>query len=334
MLRIHFLPEDLPRTHVAATADPLWEAVLGLQLLHNGEGRLIFQGWRRHVRSRPSRRAAEATLLSLCQPRGAIADLLTPATGVLGLEAGLDAVRSTPRRRIHRDLVHLAAHGRLPSWTRRLADGDRQALDHVAAALRSWHGLATAPYQDRIDRLLDLDRAVRLRDARLGGPERMLAGLPALLRWEPPVLVTHYPYDRDIYLNGRGLVLLPSFFCWRLPITLIDPELPPVLAYPVEHQVGWLDRPDPPDVGTRPALTALLGTTRAAVLDTVALGPISTSGIAESVRISAPSASEHAAVLREAGLIITRRDGNSVLHSLSKTGAVLLSGAADRGVSV
>jgi DNA-binding transcriptional ArsR family regulator len=306
--------------------------VLGLQMLYNGEGRLVFQGWRRQVRSLPSRRAAEATLLSLCQPRGAIADLLTPATSMLGLDAGLDAVRSTPRSRIRRDLHHLAAHGRLPSWTRRLADGDRQALDHVAGALRSWHGLATAPYQDRIDRLLDRDRAVRLRDARLGGPERLLSGLPAPLRWERPVLVARYPYDRDIHLNGRGLVLLPSFFCWRLPITLIDPELPPVLAYPVEHEVGWLTEPAPADPA-RPALTALLGTTRAAVLDTVGLGPISTSGIATKVRISAPSASEHAAVLREAGLISTRREGNSVLHSLSKAGAALLNAPADRGVS-
>jgi DNA-binding transcriptional ArsR family regulator len=325
MLRIHFLPEDLSRTHVATTPDLLWETVLSLQLLHNGEGHLVFQSWRCRVRAQASR-AGEAILLSLCQPRGDFADLLTPAAGTLGLEAGLEAVRSTPKRLIRRDLEHLSARTRLPAWTGRLADGDPQALHHLTGALHGWQGIAVAPYQEQIDRILDPDRALRQRDAQLGGPERLLAGLPPPLRWEPPVLLTPYPQDRDIYLNGRGLLLVPSFFCWRRPITLIDPALPPVLVYPVEHDLGWLDRPDQHDTHTDRALAALLGATRAAVLDVVGLGPVSTSGIAQRVRISAPSASEHAAILREAGLIITRRTGNTVLHSLSKAGAALLNG--------
>ncbi|GGL09968.1 ArsR/SmtB family transcription factor [Mangrovihabitans endophyticus] len=325
MLRIHFTPEDLSRTHVAVRADPLWDAVLSLQMLHNGEGQLLFQAWRHQVRARPSR-ADEAILLSLCQPRGAIADLLTPAAGALGLEAGLDAVRSTPISRIRRDLTHLSGRSRLPSWTRLLAAGDVRALDRLAGALRSWHRVGAAPYQPEIDRALDADRAVRLRDAQVGGPERLLAGLPGV-RWERPMLLSDYPYDRDFHLDGRGLLLMPSFFCWRRPITLIDPTLPPVLAYPVEHAVGWLAASARPDAGPDRALTALLGSTRAAVLDTVGRGPISTGDLARRVHISAPSASEHATVLREAGLIVTSRQGGRALHSLSSVGLALLTGS-------
>jgi DNA-binding transcriptional ArsR family regulator len=237
--------------------------------------------------------------------------------------AGLEAVRATPVRQIHRDLAGLAARTRLPTWTQRLADGDRCALDQVARALHAWHDVAVRPFQEPINAIVDADCAIRARDGRLGGPERILAGLPPPLYWEPPVLLTHYPDDRDVYLDGRGLVLVPSFFCWRLPVTLMDPALPPVLVYPVEHDLDWLDGRRQ---GTRPkrALAALLGTTRAAVLDTVGCGPVTTTGIAERVRISAPSASEHAATRREAGLIVSRRVGNTVLHSLSKSGATLL----------
>jgi DNA-binding transcriptional ArsR family regulator len=145
------------------------------------------------------------------------------------------------------------------------------------------------------------------------------------MRWEPPVLLTPYPKERDLHLDGRGLLLVPSFFCWRMPITLVDPSLPPVLVYPVEHDLRWLERePDHAgDTGDR-RLAALLGSTRAAVLDVIGRGPATTSEIARRVRISAPSASEHASVLRGAGLIRTSRAGNTALHSISQAGVVLL----------
>lgn len=326
MLRIHFSPEDLSRTHVAADLDPLWETVLSLQLLHNVEGRLMFDRWRRHVRPRVPR-APEAILLSLSPPRGDFADLLTPAAGVLGLETGLDSLRGTSICRIRRDLEQLAVARRLPGWCRRLADGDIQALEHVADAMRSWYDTAVAPYRDHIDIHFDADRAVRLRDAQVGGPERVLAGLPPPLSWQPPVLVSPYPQERDLHLNGRGLLLIPSFFCWRMPVTLIDPQLPPVLVYPLERDLQWLNqRPGEAPVRSDRAMAALLGSTRAAVLDAVGRGPSSTTDIAKRVHISAPTASEHAAILRGAGLIITCRDGNTVLHSLTAIGAALLNG--------
>jgi DNA-binding transcriptional ArsR family regulator len=330
VLRIHFLPEDLSRTHVAANPDALWETILSLQLLHNNDGRLVFDHWRRHVRPRVPR-SAQAILLTLSPPRGDFADLLTPATGTLGLEAGLETVRCTPRRLIRRDLEHLAACHQLPSWSRRLADAEPQAVNHVANALRAWHDTAVLPHQDQINTHLDADRAIRIRDARLGGPERVLAGLPPPLSWQPPVLLSPYPEECDLHLDGRGLLLLPSFFCWRTPVTLINPELPPVLVYPVDRDLHWMDQhPDATTTGSDRAIAALLGSTRAAVLYTIGQAPATTTDIAKRLRISPPSASEHTTILRGAGLIITRRTGNTVLHSLTQTGGALLNGAHPR----
>jgi DNA-binding transcriptional ArsR family regulator len=74
------------------------------------------------------------------------------------------------------------------------------------------------------------------------------------------------------------------------------------------------------------ALSALLGHNRAAVLLRIADG-CTTSELAQRAGISLASASQHATVLLEAGLITTRRDGGAVLHTLTSLGASLLNGA-------
>lgn len=92
--------------------------------------------------------------------------------------------------------------------------------------------------------------------------------------------------------------------------------------------------PQPRD-GRRPgrrALAALLGPTRAAVLLIMADRPDSTTNaLAEGVGVSAATISHHTAVLRQSGLITTRRSGGSVHHSLASLGEVLLSGVGHAG---
>lgn len=73
----------------------------------------------------------------------------------------------------------------------------------------------------------------------------------------------------------------------------------------------------------RDALTVLLGRGRAAALRAIASG-CSTQELAARLHVSAPSASAQAAVLREAGLIATLRNGRSVQHTATTLGARLL----------
>lgn len=70
-------------------------------------------------------------------------------------------------------------------------------------------------------------------------------------------------------------------------------------------------------------LSALIGRTRAAVLEAIADGG-TTSTVAQRLGISAASASEHATVLREAGLVVSIRQRNHMHHSLTRLGADLL----------
>ena len=82
-----------------------------------------------------------------------------------------------------------------------------------------------------------------------------------------------------------------------------------------------------------PALARLIGRTRAAVLFAARTRP-TTSELAQRVGISAASASEHATVLREAGLITTHRHRNTVRHTLTRIGVDLLRVVAPRGVNL
>lgn len=139
------------------------------------------------------------------------------------------------------------------------------------------------------------------------------------------VLDVNYPVDQDLHLDGRGIVLLPSFFCWSNPITLLNQFDTPVLVYPVERDPDWLlgccaDL----DARTR-SLTALLGHTRTAVLRAIAdRSRLNTTDLARTIGISLAGASQHATVLRNAGLVTTIRHRGSALHQLSPRGTALL----------
>lgn len=80
--------------------------------------------------------------------------------------------------------------------------------------------------------------------------------------------------DQEIHLSGRGLLLVPSYFCVNGPMTMFDPELTPVLIYPVGRQPDTL----PFQRDARPeALGALIGDTRAVVLEVIGGEPRTTS---------------------------------------------------------
>lgn len=123
------------------------------------------------------------------------------------------------------------------------------------------------------------------------------------------------------------MLLVPSVFCWRTPITLVDPALPPVLTYPVARSASWWEGQEGSPSRERP-LASLLGRGRAAVLRMVESG-CTTTELARRMGVSAALASEHARIMREAGLLASVRDRNTVVHALTPLGVDLL--AANSG---
>jgi hypothetical protein len=328
MLKIHFSGEDILRTRLAPAADPVWELVLSLHVLRGRSRDPLTANWRRSVARELRQDAASEQLrllFALSPPRGYFPDFLTPYASVDGFEAGLDALRRTPAELLHRDLSVLAAENQLPSSAAALARGEVAALHHLAESMEQYRSLAISPYWSRIQAAVAADRARRARALLDGGVEGLLTSLRPAMRWEGGVLeVRNYPHSRELHLDGRGLLLVPSFFCAATPVALLDPALPPVLVYPVDRLGGLVPADTTsPSGAARESLAALLGRTRAAVLQATDEG-CTTGEVARQLNISPAAASQHATVLRNAGLLVSHRERNSVLHTLTPLGRAML----------
>jgi DNA-binding transcriptional ArsR family regulator len=160
-----------------------------------------------------------------------------------------------------------------------------------------------------------------------GGVERLLSTLGPTMRWRPPTLEVGIPEEGDLFLEGRGLVLVPSLFIGDRPVLLTDlvnERSAPRLIFPAARdpmscaqlwrRAGEAANP----------LAALVGRTRAAALARIAENGCTTTELGAALGISIAAASQHATVLRHSGLITTRREGGAVLHCLTTLGAELL----------
>jgi hypothetical protein len=238
---------------------------------------------------------------------------------VISLDEGISALLSTPRRRLRTDVATLAAARRLPSWTTALNDGEPETMRQLGKAVDGYFEACLAPYWQQVRAAVDRERAKQAELFASGGLESILRTLHPSAHWQYPVLKVQYSVDRELHLRGRGLHLIPSFFCWGTPTTFRDDDFEPVLVYPIGHEVGWSRLADVP----RP-LAALLGPTRAKVLEAIGRSPCSTTDLARRTATTLSTASRQTAVLRSAGLVSSQRDGQSVVHSLTPQGHTLL----------
>lgn len=320
MLRVHFTPEDLARVRVASAPDPLWEITCSLHRLQTSRGRWAYADWYRETRATLAGTAlgdAVRRLLVPVLPRARyLPDFLTPLEAADGLERGFAAIVDTPPKRVAHEVRMLGRLSGAPSWAPRLVE--RTTREELVKVLRAYHDAVVAPHHDRICASVAGERALLARENLDTGIDGLLAGLSSAIRWQPPVLHVDYVVDRDLHLGGRGLRLVPSYFCWQSPVSLADDALQPVLIYPV-HGTRLPDPACPPDV----SLAALLGRTRAAALRALVLGA-TTSELARCLGVSPATVTHHTTVLRDAGLIISSRRHNTVLHTLTPLGAAML----------
>ncbi|MFB4309525.1 ArsR/SmtB family transcription factor [Actinomadura sp. GTD37] len=321
VLRVHFSDRDFRHVRLARSADPVWEAFLGLHVLTTSLARLPrrLHPWRRRAVQRlrdDDLRAASRLLRDLAPADAAyFPDFLTPAESAEGMAAALQTLRATPGARLARELREAARYRTLPGWTRRLASGDRALLDQVADAVLHFHTRLIAPDWSEVEATVAADWERRMETLE-GGPVAMLGTL-APFTWRDPVLTAPYPVNADLRLVGRGVRLVPSFFCHTAPIAIADPSLPPVVVYPV--------RGEPREPGTRhaDALATLLGTGRARVLSALTV-KFTTGSVAVRLGMPASTVSGHLKVLRDAGLVHSERDGAHVVHRLTGRGRHLL----------
>jgi predicted transcriptional regulator len=324
--RIHFTTDDLERIQVRPTLGPLAETVTAMCLLRcPQQPRVQYRQWRSQVKGRLT---PQVTPLAALIPPGTKGVDLTMLTGTAPtLEQGVQALLAVPRDQMLVEMGFTDRAHKLPAAAWAAAETGGPGRRQLAAAAVAAHHALVEPNWAAIYACLQAEHVVRLRTLAAGGPDQLLASLQSQwVRWRPPVLEVLVPADTDVPLGGRGIALVPSVFVGQLPSLHTDPNdcaavpwlvMPPSGDRMAQHHLWNSSR------RSGAALAALVGRNRAAVLRTIAEG-CTTTELADRVGISLAAASQHASVLRDAGLITTHRNGSAVLHVLTALGTELL----------
>ncbi len=338
MLRMHLTAADLTSIHLVTTFGPLAETLFSIETLNRRRPGALYAGCRTGQAGPPPPGGP---------PLGGLADFLAfiDLQTVVGqsssIEQGTEALLAQAPSLLRDEICHAAwaqavsgrgrAALRWPAWIHGLP-GDGRVRRQLAAALRERHDADVGPHWARIRAHLHAERAARARVLAEGGVQQLLTTLHPQLRWRPPYLevLTLPGCWRDLPADGRGITLVPSVFSRSVRVyeSMSDHDQSLVVFFPALRELGEAERIWQPVVPGGPggALAALLGQTRAAALAAVRDG-CTTTELAGQLAVAPATASHHAAVLRNAGLITTRRLGSAVIHTLTDLGASVLHGA-------
>ena len=315
MIRIHFSAGDLARVTFPAEPEPLWEAALAARALGDRAIPPVARRWRRDVV--PLIRPSMRPLFKLIGPTGQFPDFLTPEVPAPGLDQAVAVLMETPAEVVQEELGPYLPPD-IDLFMKGLLSGAPESRRALGNAVRDFHQEVLAPTGVELERRYAADLALRSRALLQHGVDGLLAGLHPDINWDAPVLTTHGigpGPTLEVHLSGRGLLLYPSSLTAEC-LVLDAPNRRPILVYPCA---------DPPaeDEIDVDALAELLGRTRAAVLRSLTASA-STTQLSRRTGISLASASDHARVLRNAGLITTHRTSGTAHHSLTPTAHRLL----------
>ncbi|MFD3622645.1 ArsR/SmtB family transcription factor [Streptomyces sp. NPDC058676] len=291
-MRIRLNRKNVENVHMMATLGPVSEAIFSLRHV-GGRGEPGFRAWDEQVsgRLRSSR---------------------------LDLEA-ISALRRSS------DLTWLLA-GDGTTDERLLSSGLRRS--EVRSVMERYTDISVNPYWPQMLAHLGAAREERI-GGTLDGGENLLNSLHPGISWKRPFLEISGGEGVEIELNAKGLLIAPSIFLGDRPAVFLrdvggTSELP-VLVFsvrpaPTEARALWTTQGK--DVE---ALDALMGRTRAQLLRLTLAGG-TTSELARSVGTSAAAVSQHTGILRNAGLILSERDRNTVVHRITSLGRAVLHG--------
>jgi DNA-binding transcriptional ArsR family regulator len=305
---------------------PVWETMSALRVLLEPHRHRYHLPWLDSVR--PDLDRLDLWPLLVLSPRsGWTPDFLSPMPAGPGTDIAdqLAQVRATAPGRVAQEVkrsltersgepVPVAAWG--------LLDDPLATRGVLADLLEQCWRLLIAPHWPRLRDLLQAD--VLYRTQMLGdyGLERVLGDLHPRARWTGRAIVIDRPVAERHRLAGAGLLLMPSVFVWPSLAAVIDPPARPALVYPAR---GIAELWQPARTRHSHALARLLGSTRAALLESLA-EPASTHTLARRHGLAPSTVSEHLAALHNALLITRQRHRHAVMYQQAPLGAELARG--------
>lgn len=299
---------------------PIHEVVSLARLLTEPQRHPMFHPWLRRRRlSLPDLGA-----LTVFMADGAYRpDFLDPSpmSSEPTFEEGMDALLAAPADQTYAELAD-ATVGRGADVGRRVLGDPGRARSEAADALRQlwkavvepeWPSMRLALRAEMVDRALQVNRE---------GLRAVLPRLHPSAACEGDTITVEKTVDVDVDCPD-GLILVPSLFITdRMQCTTSD-HWTPAIYYPASGRYLWAAPPTPK------SLDRLLGTTRAKILVALAT-PLQTTVVARLVSVTPPTASEHLAILRDAGLIESSRAGRTATHELTAAGRAVLEASAPR----
>ncbi|MFD8638731.1 DUF5937 family protein [Streptomyces zaomyceticus] len=301
---------------------PLWETHSAVRVLARPGKQGYHLPWMRRIAS--AARELDLGPLHLLMPlHGHSPDFLYPPP--LGpaavFEDEIAAVRETDPALVlddfERALADTPGAAATPEGRRLLADPAGAVL-RLAELLRAAWETLIAPDWPRLRALLEADVAYHSRRLAEGGLERLLDELHPAFAWDAGTATLRVAYHGEHIrpLDGQGLVLMPSVFTWPDVVSGFDPPWQPTVVYPARGIGGlWSASGD----RTPEALGRLLGPVRADVLCALA-EPMGTTALAHLLGRASSTVSAHLSVLRDAGLLTSRRYGHQVLYERTPLG--------------
>ncbi|HEY9294004.1 MAG TPA: helix-turn-helix domain-containing protein [Microlunatus sp.] len=289
MLRIRFSGEDLGRLRLARESSPWWDVVLSLRTLRGEPAHPQLSRWRQRV-------------LDDCPDVGGI-DVVAPL--LTSMESDTDLQRTFAQR--------------LPGHQRTLTAAAPVGHDQLLKRIAGYYDLAVRPYAAAISQALRTDWELHSAALFDHGVQELFAGFPpSMLHWQGSTLVGASDHHRDLELTGRGLIMIPSVFCWPHPILAAE-SATPILIYPASGSARAALDDHCPQPDEQDRLAGLVGPVRAQIIRSPQW-PVTTAALAEHLGLARSTVSEHIRVLRRAGLVESTRRRNVVQHRLTDQG--------------
>jgi DNA-binding transcriptional ArsR family regulator len=325
MATYEFGLEDLARLRFAIS--PMWEVVASLRRLRDPAGAGVHLPWVDELRGGKLAGVDLSAALTLTPAMGYVPDFLSPppTTPLARFEDEIELVRTTPPKQIRTDLRILLGRRKTPPVLKPLENTPKRAVRLLADQLEAYWAIAIEPHWPRVKALLEADIAHRARRLTEAGPAGLFADLHPAITWHDGILDVDQPFKGHVRLEGRGLVMVPSAFSWIAPATITEPPWQPTLIYPAR---GVATLWDTGGERTPQALARVIGGSRAALLAELD-APRSTTDLARLLEITPGGASQHLGSLRDAGLVVSRREGRVVLYVRTPLADALVAGSQE-----